>query len=74
MPVRFLIVFLFLSPGVLLAKQEQYEKITEQDLELFEFLAMYEKNDAVFIDAEIDEKSVNNDLKSQHVKTSESDE
>ena len=28
----------------------------EQDMELFEFLAMYDQNDEIFIDSEIDEK------------------
>ncbi len=70
MPARFLIMLLCFSPGLLFAKQEYYE----QDLELFEFLAMYEKNDAIFIDSEIDDKTESENLTNQHVNTSESDE
>ena len=62
-----------ISPVALYATQEN-------DLELFEFLAMYEENDNVFIDAEMDDKSVNNEstkeqnLTSQKVSTSDSNE
>ncbi len=62
-----------ISPVALYATQEN-------DLELFEFLAMYEENDNVFIDAEIDDKSVNNEntkeknLTSKKVSTSDSNE
>lgn len=68
MPVRFLILCLFFSPGLLYAKQE----LVEEDLELFEFLAMYEEDDAIFIDAEMDEKI--DVLTNEIIKTSESDE
>ena len=47
MRVRLLILFLCFTPALLFAKQEK-EQLLEQDLELFEFLAMYEKNDEVF--------------------------
>lgn len=68
MRVNFLIIFLFLSPSFSHAKQETIE----EDLDLFEFLAMYEKDDAVFIDAEMDEKI--DTSKNEIIKTGESDE
>ena len=86
MPVRYLILFLLLSPAVLNAKQEQDDSLVENDLELFEFLAMYDKNDVEFIDAEIEDKNEPenvNDVENkseietqtgQQVKTSVSDE
>lgn len=49
MPAKWLIFFLMFSPVVLYAKQEN-------DIELFEFLAMYEQSDDVFIDAEMDDQ------------------
>lgn len=49
MPVKWLVVLLWLSPLVLFASQED-------DMELFEFLALYEESDNVFIDAEMDDK------------------
>ena len=62
MRVKLIIFLLFFSPyGVLYANQEQPD-----DSDIFEFLAMYEKDDAVFIDSEIDNKTV--------IKTSETDE
>lgn len=62
MPVKFLILFLCFSPVVLMAKQDL---VQEQDLELFEFLALYEKDDAVFIDAEMDDKTEHTTLTSK---------
>ena len=73
MLAKWLIIFIMISPVALYATQEN-------DLELFEFLAMYEENDNVFIDAEMDDKSVNNEstkeqnLTSQKVSTSDSNE
>lgn len=73
MPVKWLVVLLWLSPLVLFASQED-------DMELFEFLALYEESDNVFIDAEMDDKNesteVNNkqNVTNQRVTKSESDE
>ena len=47
MPAKWLIFFLLFSPVALYAKQEN-------DIELYEFLAMYEQSDDVFIDVFID--------------------
>ena len=63
-----------MTPAVLLAKQEQEVSPAENDLELFEFLAMYDKNDIAFIDAEIEDKTEVGKITSQQVETSESDE
>lgn len=52
MPAKWVIIFLCLAPVALFANQEN-------DMELFEFLAMYEENDNVFIDSEIDNKNEN---------------
>jgi len=48
----------------------------ENDLELFEFLAIYNENDNVFIDAEIDdnENIRKQNLTSQKVSKSDTDE
>ena len=54
-----------------MAKQEL---MPEQDLELFEFLALYDKDDAVFIDAEIDDKTEDNALTSKQENMSGSNE
>lgn len=73
MPAKWLIFFLMFSPVVLFAKQEN-------DIELFEFLAMYEQSDDVFIDAEMDDKYEISEIKddesltNQKVTKSESDE
>ena len=64
--VKWLIVLLCFSPVVLLANQEN-------DMELFEFLAVYEQSDNVFIDAEMDNKN-EQDLTNQNIVKSESDE
>jgi len=74
MQAKFLILFLCLAPAVLLAKQEQDVSSAENDLELFEFLAMYDKNDVAFIDAEIEDKTEVGKITRQQVETSESDE
>ena len=70
MLVRLLTLLICFSPNILLAKQEQ----SEIDLELFEFLAMYEKDDVVFIDSEIEGKNEMQKLTNQKVKMSESDD
>ena len=73
MLARGMILIILLSPIALYANQEN-------DLELFEFLAMYEENDNVFIDAEMDDKSMSNEnikeqnLTSQKVSVSDSNE
>ena len=64
MPVKWLAAILLALPVVLFANQEN-------DMELFEFLAMYEQNDNVFIDDEIKNEQ---NVKSQKVTKSESDE
>jgi len=58
-----------ISPVALYATQEN-------DMELFEFLAMYDENDNVFIDAEIDdnENIRKQNLTSQKVSKSDTDE
>lgn len=50
MPVKWLFVILCFSPVAVYAMQES-------DMELFEFLALYEQHDNVFIDAEIDDEN-----------------
>ena len=73
MPVKWLILFLCISPAVLYATQEN-------DIELFEFLAMYEEGDNVFLDAEMDDKYESAEFKNEkyltkkNVTKSESDE
>lgn len=73
MPAKWLAALLSIVPLLLYASQEE-------DMELFEFLALYDQKDAVFIDAEMDERSeineVNNQqaVTSQHVTKSEADE
>ena len=49
MPAKWLAALLLLSPLALFASQED-------DIELFEFLALYDEKDNVFIDAEMDDK------------------
>ena len=49
MLAKWLIILIVISPVALYATQEN-------DMELFEFLAMYEENDNVYIDAEMDDK------------------
>lgn len=69
MLAKWLIIFIMISPVALYATQEN-------DMELFEFLAMYDENDNVFIDAEIDdnENFSEQNLKSQKVSKSDADE
>ena len=64
MLVKWLSVILIFSPVVLFANDEN-------DMELFEFLAMYEQNDYVFIDDEIKNEQ---NLTIQKVTKSEVDE
>ena len=64
MLVKWLSVILMFSPVALFANDEN-------DMELFEFLAMYEKNDNVFIDDEIKNEQ---NLMIQKVTKSEVDE
>ena len=52
MPAKWVIIILCLAPVALFANQDN-------DMELFEFLAMYEENDNVFIDSEIDDRNEN---------------
>lgn len=73
MRARFLVLFIFGLPCALFAEQGM-QKLLEQDLELFEFIAMYEKEDAIFIDAEIEDKNGSEYKMNQHSKKSESDE
>ncbi len=73
MPAKWLAALLWLSPLILFANQED-------DMELFDFLALYDENDNVFIDAEIDDKNESTEFNNkqnvtgQHVTKSESDE
>jgi len=69
MLAKWLIIFIMISPVALYATQEN-------DMELFEFLAMYDENDNVFIDAEIDdnENIRKQNLTSQKVSKSDTDE
>ncbi|MCK4863881.1 MAG: hypothetical protein KAT06_00505 [Gammaproteobacteria bacterium] len=69
MLAKWLIIFIMISPVALYATQEN-------DMELFEFLAMYDENDNVFIDAEIDdnENLSEQNLTSQKVSKSDADE
>ena len=73
MPVKRLATLLLIFPAMVYAVQEE-------DIDLFEFLAMYDQSDSAFIDAEMDERidTVNADaednLTSQDVMKSESDE
>ena len=68
MLAKWLIILIVISPVALYATQEN-------DMELFEFLAMYEENDNVYIDAEMDDKdNSEQNLTSQKVSKSDSDE
>jgi len=49
MPVKWLATLLLIFPVLLYAQQED-------DIELFEFLALYDQDDNAFIDAEMDER------------------
>ena len=73
MRARFLVLLICGLPCALFAEQGM-QKLFEQDLELFEFIAMYEKEDAIFIDAEIEDKNGSEYKMNQHSKKSESDE
>ena len=64
MLAKWLSVVLIFLPLALFASDEN-------DIELFEFLAMYEQNDNIFIDDEIKNEQ---NLTSQKVTKSESDE
>lgn len=77
MPDRSLIFLLCFFSNMVFAgdKEKSQDSLVEHDLELFEFLAMYEKDDGVFIDAEIDERTVMVEkITNQHVNTSDSNE
>lgn len=73
MPAKWLVILLCLSPIVLFASQED-------DMELFEFLALYDEKDNVFIDAEMNDKKESaevinkQNVTNQRVTKSESDE
>ena len=73
MPVRLIMVLLLLSPSVLIAKQGDE---AEQDMELFEFLALFEQKDEIYIDEEINdiESKDETDTTSPKAVKSESDE
>lgn len=53
MLARYLVIVFLMTPIVLNAKQEATEEL---DIELFEFLAMYDEQDTFFIDEEIEKK------------------
>lgn len=73
MQAKWLVALLLTIPALLYAKQEN-------DIELFEFLAMYEESDNVFIDAEMDDKNgisevtTEENFTNQKVSKSKSDE
>lgn len=69
MRAKWLIIFIMILPVALYATQES-------DLELFEFLAVYDESDVFFIDAEIDdnENIRKQNLTSQKVSKSDADE
>ncbi len=73
MPVKWLIALLLVFPALLYANQEE-------DMELFEFLAMYDQDDSAFIDSEMDERiepnntSMEDSLTTQEGMMSEPDE
>lgn len=73
MPVKWLTALFLLFPVILFANQEN-------DLELFEFLALYEESDNIFIDAEMADKNESIEVNykqnktNQRVTKSESDE
>jgi len=73
MQAKWIVLVLLLFPVALYANQES-------DLELFEFLAMYDEKDNIFIDAEIDDKDTSNlntsseSLTNHKVSKSDSDE
>ena len=72
-PAKSLITLILILPAILYADQEA-------DMELFDFLAMYDQSDNVFIDAEMDERietaeaDKEADLANQKVMKSKSDE
>ena len=74
MLARWLVFFILFSPVVLYATQEN-------DIELFEFLAMYDEKDIYFIDSEMDDKNIssediskNENLINKKVSKSDADE
>jgi len=73
MPAKRLVALMLFIPALLYAEQED-------DAELFEFLAMFDQSDNVFIDAEMDDKYVTakvtteENLTNQKVTKSGSDE
>ena len=73
MLVRLWILFLLLSPALALAGLEDEKK---QDLELFEFLAMFDQKDGLYLDAEMDDAKtiVQQRVKNSKVTKSESNE
>ena len=73
MLVRLWILFLLLSPALALADLADEKK---QDLELFEFLAMFDQKDGLYLDAEMDDAKtiVQQRVKNSKVTKSESNE
>ena len=73
MLVRLWILFLLLSPALALAGLADEKK---QDLELFEFLAMFDQKDGLYLDAEMDDAKTNvqQRVKNSKVTKSESNE
>lgn len=56
MSVRMLIFILLSSPALIYAGQDDNKA---QDLDIFEFLAMFDQNDSVYIDSEMDDSKKN---------------
>lgn len=57
MSVRLLLFILLSSPVLIFASQADNK---EQDLEMFEFLAMFDQKDNAYLDAEMDDVNKNN--------------
>lgn len=81
MSVRLFIFIVFLIPVTLFAAEMDQEVNAEgsnavQDPDLFEFLAMFDQKDTIYLDSEMDEikKNVQPDVKNPKVTKSESNE
>ena len=74
MPARGLFILLSLLTVPLYAAQQES---SEQDLELFEFLAMYDQEDRAYIETEMDDGAgdrTQQDITEQNLKTSNTHE
>ncbi len=74
MPARWLFILLSLLFAPLYAAEQENN---EQDLDLFEFLAMYDQQDRAYIETEMDDGAgdrAQQDLTGQNLKTSNTHE